>query len=333
MAMNFWEAQRKAKSATTLYLTVFIIFTLIVATLAELAMRVFAGPNYQSELPLIGLGFLAMTFIVAGFNYSNYLQYGGSYVAESLDAEPVDPNTRNPKERQLLNIVEEMAVAAGLPMPAVYILPAHEINAFAAGTSPQNAAIAVTQGTLERLNRDELQGVVAHEFGHIYNGDMKISMRLAAMLMGFLVINYIGIRLLQVSSYGGSRRSENDRKGNGNPLAIAALIFTIAGIITWFFGSILKAMVSRQREYLADACSVQFTRNPDGIANALKKIQASTLSDMPKSGMAYSHLYLNAHTSFWESLFASHPPLEKRIEAIEGQDYLPEEWKQNLPHQ
>lgn len=326
MAMNFWEAQRKAKSATTLYLTIFIVFTLIVAAISEWAMRYFAGDSYPADFPYVGVGFLAMTFVVALFNYSNYLQYGGSYVAESLNAERVDPNTHDPKERQLLNIVEEMAVAAGLPTPPVYILPANEINAFAAGTSPQNAAITVTVGSLNKLNRDELQGVIAHEFGHIFNQDMKISMRVAAMLMGFLVVNYIGIRLLQISSLSGRSRNR-DEKGGGNVLAIAALIFFIAGIITWFFGSILKAVVSRYREYLADACSVQFTRNPDGIASALKKIQASTVSDMPQSGMAFSHMYLNSPSSFWDSLFATHPPIEKRIEAIEGKEFIPEEWK------
>ncbi len=325
MVMNFWEAQRHAKARTTLYLFTFILLTLTAAVLAEWAMRLFAGGNYNPHLPYVGLVFLGITFAVAGFNYMNYRGLGGSYVAESMNAKQVNPYTRNPKERQLLNIVEEIALATSLPTPPVYILEAREINAFAAGTSPDNAAITVTRGTLDLLNRDELQGVLAHEFGHIYNGDMKIGMRVAAMIMGFFIASYVGLRLLQGSFY---LSSGEDRRGNGNgerrggnPVAIAAIILLIIGSLTWFFGSILQAMVSRQREYLADACSVQYTRNPLGIAGALRKISTFIAADMPRSGQAYSHLYFNEHPSFWARLFATHPPLEKRIAAIEGGEY------------
>lgn len=322
MVMNFWEAQRKAKSRTTLYVSIFILLTLAASFLAEMAMREFAGENYGNPpIPYVGFAFLGLTFLVAGFNYLNYLQSGGSYVAESVGAELVDPETRDFKERQLLNIVEEIALATSLPIPPVYILDAKEINAFAAGTSPDNAAITVTTGCLNLLNRDELQGVLAHEFGHIYNRDMTIGMRVAAMIMGFFIISYIGLRLLQGASY--SRRREGEK--GGNPIMIIALIFLVAGAITWFFGSILQAMVSRQREYLADACSVQFTRNPEGIANALKKIANSTVSDMPRSGQPFAHLYFNEHPSFWSRIFATHPPLQDRIAAIEGGSYITDE--------
>lgn len=321
--MNFWEAQREAKSKTVLYLVVFVILTLIASFFAEVAMDSFAGPEYAEEnIPYVGLGFLCITFLVAGFNYLNYLQAGGSYVAESVGAYLVDPDTRNPKERQLLNIVEEIAIATSLPVPPVYILEANEINAFAAGTSPENAAVTVTTGTLNLLTRDELQGVLAHEFGHIYNRDMTIGMRVAAMIMGFFIVSYIGIRLLQGSFWGGdNRRSDGGDRREGNPIVIVALIFLIAGAVTWFFGSILQAMVSRQREYLADACAVQYTRNPAGIANALRKIAASNISDMPRSGKPFAHLYFNEHDSFFARLFATHPPLEERIAAIEGGKY------------
>lgn len=320
MVMNFWEAQRKAKAKTAIYVMIFIFLTLIASALAEVAMRVFAGNSYGNpEVPYVGLGFLAVTFGVAGFNYMNYLQAGGSYVAESVGAEQVNHYTRNPKERQLMNIVEEIAIATSLPVPPVYILESDEINAFAAGTSPDNAAITVTRGCLNLLNRDELQGVLAHEFGHIYHRDMTIGMRVAAMIMGFFIVTYIGLRLLESSSYS-SRRDEDDRRG-GNPIAILAIIFLVAGSITWFFGSILQAMVSRQREYLADASSVQYTRNPFGIANALRKIAASQISDMPRSGKPFAHLYFNEHESFWSRIFATHPPIEDRITAIEGGEY------------
>lgn len=319
MAMNFWQAQKQAKSKTVIYLIVFFILTLAASALAELAMRTLAPDTYEyPSLPYIGLGFLGMTVLVAGFNYLNFTQSGGSYVAQSVGAELVDPDTRDPKERQLLNIVEEIALATSLPVPPVYILDAEEINAFAAGTSPSNAAITVTTGCLYALKRDELQGVLAHEFGHIYNRDMTISMRVAAMVMGFFFVTYIGLRMLQFSSY--SRRSNGEGKG-GNPAVLIGLIFLVAGAVTWFFGSILQAMVSRQREYLADACSVQYTRNPEGIAGALRKILKSQISDMPKSGQPFAHMYFNEHESFWAKLFASHPPLKDRIAAIEGGKY------------
>jgi heat shock protein HtpX len=172
----------------------------------------------------------------------------------------------------------------------------------------------VTRGALEHLNRDELQGVIAHEFGHINNGDMRISMSLAALIMGFVFLLYLGIRLLQGSILFGGR----GRRNGGNPVALIALVFLIAGLATWFAGAILRACVSRQREYLADASSVQYTRNPTGLANALRKIERMQYaSDMPKHGMAYSHLYFN-NRGFWSRIFATHPPIEKRIAAIEG---------------
>lgn len=322
--MNFWEAQKKARGRTTLYLFVFVILTLLVALLIEYAVRFLAYEKQIRPMPYLGLLFLSVTFVVAGFYYLAYCGSGGKFVAEALGGKQITPATNNLQERQLLNIVEEMAVASGLPIPPVYIIESKEINAFAAGMRPDNAAITVTRGALALLDRDELQGVVAHEFGHIYNADMKISMRVAAMVMGFMIVLYLGIRLFEGSILFG------DRKRGGNPVALIALVFLIAGAITWFAGAILRSMISRQREYLADACAVQFTRNPQGIANALRKIERhQEVRDMPRKGMAYAHLYFDNH-SFWSALFATHPPLAKRIAAIEGRTYLPEEWKKGL---
>ncbi|MEI8125316.1 MAG: M48 family metallopeptidase [Parachlamydiaceae bacterium] len=312
MAMNFWEAQQRARKRTAWCVCAFILLTIGVAVLSEVAMRYFAEESYDPPLPYLGIGFLGATFVVALFQYGRFRSSGGAYVAESLGGIRIDPNTASFQEKQLLNIVEEIAVASTVPIPPVYLLPANEINAFAAGLTPQDAVIAVTVGCLKSLTRDELQGVVAHEFGHIYNGDMTINMRVAAMVMGFFFILYIGFRMLQLS---GMRSSRSDKKG-ANPVALAALIFIVAGAFTWFAGTLLKCMISRQREYLADASSVQFTRNPQGIANALRKIANEQVHDMPKSGMAYSHMYFE-DTSFFSVLFATHPPIEKRIAAIE----------------
>jgi heat shock protein HtpX len=317
--MDFWTAQKKAKSKTKTYVALFIVLMLIAATVIEFLLRAM-NPDYQQQFPFWGTVFIAVTTLIACFQYAMYKSQGGAYVAESLGARKIDPNTKDFYERQLLNIVNEVAIAASLPMPSVYIMDVDEINAFAAGTTNENAAVTVTKGCLRALNRDELQGVVAHEFGHVYNGDMLISMRLAAMIMGFFFIAYFGIRMLQISSFTGE-----ERRG-ANPAVLIATAFMIAGAFTWFFGSILRASVSRQREYLADACAVQFTRNPDGIANALRKIgHYNKVNEMPANGNAYSHLYFDNHLGV-SSLFATHPPLSKRIAAIEGREYIPAEW-------
>jgi heat shock protein HtpX len=320
---NFWEAQKRARSRTTLFLFIFIFMAILMAIFVEMGMRFLVEDYARESIPWMGIGYFLLILAVAGFQYINFRLFGGAYVAESLGAERIDPETTNLKKKQLLNIVEEMAVAASLPVPPVYIMRVQQINAFAAGLSPQMAAITVTEGTLNRLNRDELQGVVAHELGHVYNGDMVISLRLAALLMGFFFVLYFGLRLMQFSWF---QRGDNRK---GNPVIAVALLFLIAGSITWFFGSLLRAAVSREREYLADACAVQFTRNPDGIANALRKIGQEQVSDMPKTGASYSHLYLDDHSSFG-GFFDTHPPLKKRIEAILGRTYIPEEW--NIPN-
>lgn len=315
--MDFWAAQRRARSKTKIYVSAFIALTVAVSLFVEWALRTYSDGSYDPPFPFFGALFLATTFLVAGFNYKMYQAFGGSYVAKSVGAYEVKKNSLVPEERQLLNIVEEMALAASLPVPPVFIIPVNEINAFAAGITPSNAAIAITEGALRRLSRQEVQGVIAHEFGHIYNGDMKISMRLAAMVMGFFFILYFGFRILQVTGIGYQRRVESSKERGGNPIALAAVIFIMAGAFTYFFGSILKATVSREREYLADACAVQFTRSTEGIANALRKIAKDTIYDMPGQGSAYSHLYFQDH-SFLSSLFATHPPIQKRIAAIEG---------------
>lgn len=313
MAMDFWEAQRRARKQTAIYMILFMLLTIAAAFFVEFGLRYVAKDQYNPRVPVVGLIFLALTFLVAFGQYVRFRSFGGKCVAQSMGARLAN-GTENLKEAQLLNIVNECAIASSLPVPQTYIINAEQINAFAAGLSSEDAVIAITKGAVQRLSREEIQGVIAHEFGHIRNGDMKIGLRLAAMLMGFYFVLYFAFRLLQISESGVSRRS-ND-KGRSSVLLVA-LFFAAAGALTWFFGSVLKAAVSRQREYLADASSVQFTRNPQGLVNALRKIRDETAHDMPKTGMAYSHLYFDDQS--WSSrLFATHPPLEKRISAIVG---------------
>lgn len=316
MAMNFWEAQKRARSRSRIYIFVFILLTLFVAFLVEIAIRALVV-DYTAPFPLFGIGFAVVTIGVACYEYSNYLIGGGRYVVSLMDGYQILPGTKSLEEKALLNIVEEVAIAASLPVPEIYIIEGNEINAFTAGTKPDNTVIAITRGAMNKLNRDEIQGVVAHEFGHIYNKDVKTSMRLAALVMGFFIVFILGLRFLQFSGRGRDRKNSN--------LIVVAFVLLAAGAITWFFGSVLKACVSREREYLADACSVQFTRNPDGLVQALYKIKNDQAHDMPKEGMAFAHLYLE-DKSFASSLFATHPSIDKRIAALQGAIYAQDVW-------
>lgn len=313
MAFDFWQAQRNLKWKTTFYLILFIAMTLFIAFLAEFAFQAaVASDEFEEPFPIVAVIFALVTFITAAFNYGMYHLQGGAYVAEGVGARQITKNTNHPKELQYYNIVEEIAIASALPMPAVYLLQAEAINAFAAGLKQDNAAITVTTGALNQLSRDELQGVIAHEFGHIYNGDMRISLQVAAMITGFFLLLYLSFRFLDFARF---TRSSDDKKGN--PSMIIAIVLLAAGSIAWFGGKVLQAVISRQREYLADATSVQFTRNPEGLIGALKKIEKESTHEMPNYGKPYAHLYLD-NPSFFSSIFATHPPLEKRIEILQG---------------
>lgn len=238
------------------------------------------------------------------------LSAGGGAVAESVGGHAVTADTSDYKLRRLRNVVEEVALASGVPVPQVYVLPEERgINAFAAGFSTSDAAIAVSAGCIEHLSRDELQGVVAHEFSHILNGDMRLNVRLMGVLFGILVLGIIGRHLVRSARYG-------SRNKNGGGIVFAGLAIMVIGYVGVFFGNMIKAAVSRQREYLADASAVQFTRNPDGIAGALKKIGAlsegSTLEH--SDAQEVSHMLF---ASGFSQLFSTHPPLIERIEAID----------------
>ncbi|MGA8163757.1 MAG: M48 family metallopeptidase [Waddliaceae bacterium] len=320
--MDFWEAQRKARGKTKLYITAFVMLTLAAAGLVEYLLRWIAPHAYHPSLPMLGLIFLGAVLLVAVTQYLIYRREGGAHVAKSMGGEEVSPDNTQPVLRQLHNIVQEVAISSGQPVPKVFILPSNQINAFAAGTNAENAAVAITVGALNKLNRDEVQAVIGHEFGHIYNRDMKISLQLAAMVMGFYFLLYYGMRLLQVSGMYGTPREYNYGRGF-TITSLIAYLFLVGGIFSWFFGSLLKSLVSRQREYLADACSVQFTRNPGAMADALRKIKRDHVSDMALTSMAYSHLFIN-NTSFFSRLFPTHPPIELRIKAIEGETYKPD---------
>ncbi|MDC1287270.1 M48 family metallopeptidase [Gammaproteobacteria bacterium] len=330
--MNFFEAQERARKNTVWFILLFVLAVvglILLTNLLILGILNFASSNelvfspdtlqglYSwQEFVLVSAGVCLLIF--GGSLYKTMsLSGGGSTVAEMLGGRHVPAATTDPQQRQLLNVVEEMAIAAGMPIPRVYLLEDTAINAFAAGQSPANAVIGVTRGTMTRLNRDELQGVIAHEFSHIANGDMRLNIRLIGVLHGILLIGLIGGFLLRSMRF--SRRSRSS-KGGGAIAAIAALGvgLLVIGYAGSFFGNWIKSVVSRQREYLADSSAVQFTRNKDGIAGALKKIGGSgSFLDSPAAAQ-YSHAFFAAGIGFFlQSMFSTHPPLEQRIRRIE----------------
>ena len=241
------------------------------------------------------------------------LRSGGAAVAVSLGGRKIDPDTTKLDERRLLNVVEEMAIASGIPAPEVYALDQEAgINAFAAGRTVSDSVIGVTHGTLQVLRRQELQGVVAHEFSHILNGDARINMRAIGLLHGIFLLSLIGRVLLH-----GSRRSH---RKEGAAVLITGLGLLFIGSVGVLFGRMLQSAISRQRELLADASAVQFTRNPDGLLGALKKIGGATsIMATPRADEA-SHIFFSEamrRLRLFAGLFRTHPPTEVRIQAIE----------------
>ncbi len=257
------------------------------------------------------LGVLAVIFIGSAYK-TNELSAGGSAVATLMGGRLVNQNTTDANERKLLNVVEEMSIAAGVAMPQVYVLNDERgINAFAAGHSTGDAAIGVTRGCIEMLSRDELQGVIGHEFSHILNGDMRLNLRLIGIIFGLLCLATIGRILLYT-------RSSNSR--DKNPLPILGLALIALGAIGVFFGRLIQAAVSRQREFLADASSVQFTRNPGGLSGALQKIGRYSYGSKLESNHAPDLCHMFFGNGLGDSLFgamATHPPIPDRIRAID----------------
>ncbi|HYC70766.1 MAG TPA: M48 family metallopeptidase, partial [Opitutaceae bacterium] len=269
----------------------------------------------------VALGTTAVVGFASLFKWSQ-MRRGGAAVAEMLGGRPVEPQSSDLREKRLLNVVEEMAIASGVPMPAVYVLDREPgLNAFAAGLTPNDAAVAVTRGVLDKLTRDELQGVIAHEFSHILNGDMRLNVRITAIVFGILVIGLIGRGIVQGITRGRVRTGGGKNKGGGVAVILAVgLALLIVGYVGYFFGRLIQAAVSRQREFLADAAAVQFTRNPGGIAGALKKIGGYALGGnlLDRHAAEVGHfLFAQAFKSHFGGLWATHPPLPDRIRAIE----------------
>ena len=346
--MDFFEAQARAKKQTTRLVGLFAL-----AVAGTIAAGYFAavlvlgqatggpgrsGPAGEPSLwqPELLATVILGTFAVVGLaSLSKWmtLRAGGPAVAEMVGGRRANPQTTDLRERQLLNVVEEMAIASGVPLPAVYLLDDEPgLNAFAAGLGPSDAVVAVTRGALEKFTRDELQAVVGHEFSHILNGDMRLNLRLTALLFGILVIALIGRGVLRGMGRPRGRSGSNKNTGGAVAVLLAiGLALMFVGYVGYFFGRLIQAAVSRQREYLADASAVQFTRNPDGIVGALRKIGGSALgsSISAQHAVEIRHFFFaQGFRSSFNGLFATHPPLVERIRAVDasfdGKFFAPE---------
>jgi Zn-dependent protease with chaperone function/uncharacterized tellurite resistance protein B-like protein len=330
--MDFFEQQDLAKGHTRRLVVLFgiAVIGVMLSVYAVVAVSVY-GVNTQTDddqgkidpvtvlidwrvIALAGGGTLLLIGGASTYRISA-LSGGGHVVASTLGGKPLSHTTQDPAEQRVLNVVEEMAIASGIPVPPVYLLDESGINAFAAGYSSQDAVIGVTRGCVNSLTRDELQGVIAHEFSHILNGDMRLNIRLIGFVFGIMAIGFVGWQIIRVSLYSGGRRDKNSV-----PIVAIGAALMVIGAIGTFLGNWIKASISRQREFLADASAVQFTRNSSGIGGALKRIGGSSAHGELKNHAAseFSHMYFaDGVSGFFGSMFATHPPLEERIRRVD----------------
>jgi Zn-dependent protease with chaperone function len=327
--MDFFAAQARARQQSRLLsmgfavclLAVVIALNVIILTALRIGYATGANPEpMQQSLvqwALVHPGVVVLnSLLIGGFigGSSLYrmlqLREGGGYVARSVGGVRVERGTQDPRRRMLHNVVDEMALASGVPAPEVYVLENEDgINAFAAGHTPANAAVAVTRGALLRLNRDQLQAVIAHEFSHILNGDMRLSIRLMGLVFGLMVVAIAGRTLLRLARHA-------DR--GAIPVFVLGAVIAIIGQIGFWGGRVLQAWISREREHLADASAVQFTRNPDGLIGAL--VSAGAMG--ARRRFASPSMEQVAHMLFVSGglrLLATHPSLLTRLQALDPQ--------------
>ncbi len=328
-AMNFFEHQDRAKANTRRFVLMYICAVILIclavsAVIALIALFTIKNPNSKSVSPVLAVAAVAaaitaLLIILGSLHRIAQLRGGGSVLAHSLGGRLIEPSSKDPGSRQVLNIVEEMSIASGVPVPPVYLMPGERgINAFAAGYAPGDAVIGVTKGCVDGLTRDELQGVIAHEFSHILNGDMRLNIRMIGMLNGIVLLSVCGYIMLRATP-----RSARGKEGTAVILGMFTLSVAMIAIggIGALSARIIQASVSRQREFLADASAVQFTRNPAGIANALRRIggypkRARVLH--PRAQEA-GHMFFGkaVGSSSLRSTLSSHPPLKERIIRID----------------
>lgn len=338
--MNFFEHQDRARRNTKklVLLLLLAVLSLIAITIVLVVFLLNYGKLQTDEsivqhmlntanlelIVSVGLGVLAVVSLGSLYKLSQ-LGSGGKVVAEAMGGRLLNIQTRDADERKILNVVEEMAIAGGTAVPPVYLIDDDSINAFAAGYKGQDAVIGITRGCIRLLNREELQGVIAHEFSHILHGDMRLNIRLVGILHGILLIGIAGYYLMRTAAFSGGG---SDRRNNGLPFLALGLGLMVIGYSGTFFGNLIKAAVSRQREYLADSSAVQYTRNPFGISGALKKIAAHSQGSLLQNEHApeFSHMFFGQGVKMaFGGMMATHPPLEDRIRRVEPN------WDGSLP--
>ncbi len=319
--MNFFRHQEEARRNTGRLILLFSLA--VIAVILTVNLLFIAGIGFTLGAHRISgiydaehwavVSFTTLAVILISSFFRQLSLSKGSDVANSLGATLLDPGSRDPDERRLLNIVEEMAIASGMPVPDVYVMEDSGINAFAAGYQPSDAVVGVTRGAISALTRDQLQGVIAHEFSHIFNGDMRMNMRLTGIIYGIVFIGEIGRMIIRGSHNRGYTTRRTDPRA-----AIFGFALMAIGYGGEFFGRMIKSAVSRQREFLADASAVQFTRNPDGISGALKVIGYGAGSRVGSpSALEVSHFFFGPVMRFRRTMFATHPPLDERIQKIQ----------------
>lgn len=323
--MDFFGHQEQARRATRRLIVLFALAVLgIIAAIYVVAAAIFVTQDARGGfwqpglLGIVALGVGAVVGLAMLWRTSQ-LRQGGPAVASMLGGRAVDHDTRDHGEKQLLNVVEEMAIASGVPVPRVFVLDGEPgLNAFAAGWGTRDAAVAVTRGLLDATDRDELQGVIAHEFSHVFHGDMRLNIRLMGVLFGIVCIATIGELIVRTVGRTGVRSSSSNKKGGGGAhIVIFGIALIAIGWIGVFFANLIKAAVSRQREFLADASAVAYTRNPRGIGLALARIGG--LGSRIENGHAReaSHMFFADGVKNWlGTLGATHPPIEQRIERV-----------------
>ncbi len=333
--MDFFAQQDSARRRTgllvALYLfavvlivfTVYFVFVLVASIGASSSSRADAMRDFGWFVPEVFFPVAGVTAAIIGLGTLFkilMLRSGGRVVAEALGGRPISGGGQDPSEQRFQNIVEEMSIASGVPVPAIYVLDEEPgINAFAAGHGPQDAVVAVTRGALENLKRDELQGVIGHEFSHVLNGDMRLNLRLIGVLNGILLLAIVGRVLVRAL---GRTRGGSSKDGQAKAaLLLLGVALLVIGSLGALLARVIQSAVSRQREYLADAAAVQFTRNPGGLAGALRRIarlEAGSRVESPHASEA-SHLFFSdSRASWFGGLFATHPPIAERIRRLEG---------------
>lgn len=341
--MDFINHQKKARSKSKRLLWIFPFAALLVssgiwALFAFVIWFLLLGDRSSESgeplgyfyvlftLPLLAsfMGGTLFIILIASIWKMVQLRGGGLKVALELGAVPLLAETATAQEKQCLNVVEEMSIASGMPIPLTCVIESQSMNAFAAGTTPDNAVVGVTRGLLDELSRDELQGVIAHEFSHIVHGDIRINIRLVGVIHGMVVIGLIGDRMMQAPDWMVARSDLKDLSVvRGLLIAVAIMILglfvVLIGLVGTAMGRLLQAAVSRQREFLADAAAVDYTRYPDGIASALRKISGLRPSNRLRLSRVseFAHFMFTNGCSSW---FATHPPIERRVARLEGVD-------------